>query len=244
MSKLVAGVGTAIIAGLLLVGCSKSTSPGGTAPVLKAPTFAGPSSTSATADTSQGAATAKQYASLFNAYVTGYLGFYTANGGTQSGNTWTWTYTQIQGFTATWSATSSSNGYNWKLVYNGTLTSGGSSETFSNWTVLNGNETTDGKSGSWTLYYVNSTIAAYAVTWSTSSTGTLTGTIIVNDTTGAQVAKQVFTNNTDKSGELVVYEGPASGAVQVLDVKWTSTGSGTWTSFDPTTGETNSGSWS
>ncbi len=224
-----------------VAGCSKSssTSGGGTAPTLTAPTFSGPKSNSSTADTSVGYLMANSTASLFNATASGYLGYYSGQSGSQNGGNWTWTYS-VQGFTATWTATSTSSGYDWKLVYNGTLSGSGSSQTFNNWTVINGSESSDGKTGSWTIYYPNTTIAGYQVTWSTNSSGTLTGTIVANDTTGALQAKYVFTNNSDKSGELKMY----TGTQLTLDATWTSSGSGQYTEWDEHGNLVASGSWS
>jgi hypothetical protein len=238
MLNLLKSAGVFVAMALLLAGCSKSsTSTGGTAPKLAAPTFSGPSSTSSTADTSSGAIYAKSVASLFNATSSTYMGFFAGNG-TQSGNTWSWTYT-YGGFTATWSATSSSSGYDWKLVYNGVQ----DNVTFSNWTALSGSETTDGKSGSWTIFYPPTTVAAYQLTWSTGSDGTLTGTIQVNnDTTGSVEYKQVFTNKTDKSGELVVYYG--SGPQKEWDIIWNADGSGSYTMWDEQNNAVASGTWS
>ena len=225
---------------IFLASCSKSssTSPG-TAPTLTAPTFAGPNTTSPTADTSIGASTAKEAALIFNATTAAYLGYYTGTG-VYANNTWKWSYS-VQGFTATWTATSGSNGYDWKLVYNGTLASNSGSTTFNNWTVVSGNESTDGKTGSWTIYYPNTTIVGFQVSWSTSSSGTLTGTIVGNDSTGTQEDKYVYTNNADKSGELVLY----TGTVETLDVVWASDGSGHYTEWDDThTNIVATGTWS
>ncbi len=236
MLNFLKSAGVLAVAALLLAGCSKSssTSSGGTAPTLAAPTFTGPSSTSASADTSFGATYANSVAGLFNATSAAYLGFYSGNG-TQSGNTWTWTYSQ-GGFTATWSATASGSSYDWKLVYNGTL----EGVNYSNWTALSGTETTDGKTGNWAIYYPPTTVVAYQVTWSTASNGTLTGTIVANDSTGAEQLKYEFTNNSDKSGELKIYTG---GTVLTLDVTWTSTGSGQWIEYDDQGVEIGAGSW-
>jgi hypothetical protein len=239
MLNFLKSAGVLVAMALLLASCSKSssTSSGGTAPTLAAPTFSGPSSTSATSDTSAGAIYAKSVASLFNATSATYMGYFAGNG-KQSGNTWSWTYT-YGGFTATWSATSSSSGYDWKLVYNGV--EGG--VTFSNWTALSGSETTDGKSGSWTIFYPPTTVAAYQLTWSTASNGTLTGTIVVNnDTTGSVELKQVFTNNTDKSGELVVYYG--NGPQEEYDIIWNADGSGHYTMWDEQGVVVANGTWS
>ncbi len=233
------GVAILLILAAFIAGCSKSSSTSsGTAPTLTSPTFSGPSSTSASADTSAGAIAAKSSASIFNATAASYLGYY-SGAGKQNGSSWTWTYT-IQSFTATWTATSSSSGYNWSLVYNGTLSSNGSSATFNNWTAINGSESSDGKTGSWTIYYPNTTIVADNVSWSTSSSGTLTGTIIANDTTGTLQAKYVFTNNSDKSGEVKIY----TGTQLTLDATWTSSGSGQYTEWDDQGNLISNGSWS
>ncbi len=238
MSNFLKSAGVLVAMALLLASCSKSssTSSGGTAPKLTAPVFSGPSSTSSTADTSYGAVYAKSVASLFNATSGTYMGYFIGNG-TQIGNTWSWTDTS-SGFAATWSATSSSNGYDWKLVYNGVE----GNLTYTNWTALSGSETTDGKSGSWTIFYPPTTVAAYQLSWSTASNGTLTGTIVVyNDTTGSVAAKQVFTNNTDKSGELIVYYG--NGPAEEYDIIWNADGSGHYTMWDEQGTVVANGTW-
>lgn len=226
-----------LTAAVLVAGCSKSSSPtgpSGSAPKLNAPTFSGPTSTSASADTSQGAQEAKSKAELFSATAQGFLGYYSGNA-TQSNNGWSWTY--ISGsFKATWTATSGSSGYNWKLVYNGTL----GSATYTEWTALDGYESTDGKSGNWNIYYTNTTVVAYQVSWSTDASGVLTGTVVINDSTGTMAYKDVFTSRPDKSGELKEYIGTSL----VWDVIWNSDGSGHYTEWDYT-GATvvASGSW-
>ncbi len=227
-----------LVSGFLIAGCSSkssTTGPGSTAPQLKAPQFKGPSSTSASADTSAGAQMALAAAAEFNALSSGFMAYYVGSG-THAGNSWTWTYSD-SGLVATWTATTSSNGYNWSLVFNGT--SGGT--TYNNSTLLSGTESTDGKSGNWTFYYPNSTTPEAVANWSTDGSGNLTGTILEYNTSGTLTAKWVFTDNVDKSGELVIY----TDNVLTWDVKWNSNGSGTWVAYDPSTGgESNSGSWS
>jgi hypothetical protein len=226
MSKFKSRGGILFLVMLFIAGCSKSsntaTGNNSTAPTLKSPTFVGPSSTSSTADTSLGYQVATSTASLFNVTAQSYLRFYTGNG-MQSGNSWTWTYS-AQGFTAIWTATSSPNGYKWTLVYNGTL----GNITYNKWTALSGTESTDGKTGSWTIYYPNTAIVGYQVNWSTDISGVVSGTIVGNDSTGTLNAKYVFTNNPDKSGELVIYDHTA----KTFDIKWTSSGSGSYTEWD------------
>lgn len=240
MVKFLRSAGILAAMALLLASCSKSssTSPQ-TAPKLTAPTFSGPVPTTPPSDTSSGYAGyayATGVAGLFNATSQGYLGLYTGSG-TQSGNTWTWTYS-ANGLSATWTATLNGSNYDWKLVETGT--EGGVPVT--NWTALSGTESTDGKSGTWTLYYPPAAVIAYQVSWSTSSTGVLTGTIVANDTTGAQQLKYDFTENPDKSGELKVYYG--TGAQMVWDVIWNADGSGHYTEWDDTGTVVATGTWS
>jgi hypothetical protein len=237
MLRKLTNIGVVLMLAALVAGCSKSSSTTGnnsTAPTLKAPVFAGPSSTSASADTSVGAVEATSVASLFNSTASGYLGYATGTG-TQNGNTWTWTYS-YGGFTATWTATSSSSGYNWKLVYNGTE----GDVTYSNWTVISGSESTDGKTGNWTIYNANTTIAVFQISWSTNSSGTLTGTIVANDDQGNLQYRYLFTNNADKSGSLIIY----TGTVETLDATWTSSGSGQYTEWNTDGTVADNGTWS
>lgn len=241
MSKTFKNVSLFLILGILVAGCSKSGSsgstvgPGSSAPQLKTPQFKGPSSTSATADTSQGALMATTTAAEFNALSSGFMAFYTGNS-THSGNSWTWTYTE-NGLKGTWTALSSSTGYNWSFVENGTS----GSVTYNNWTALSGTESSDGKTGSWTFYYTNTDTPEAVASWTTDGSGNLTGTILEYNASGTQTGKWIFTDNSDNSGELKIY----IENVLTWDVKWSSNGSGTWVEYDPNTGATvNSGSWS
>ncbi len=242
MVKFLRSAGVLVAMALLLASCSKSssTSPSGTAPTLTAPTFSGPVTSTPPSDTSSGYAGyayATGVATLFNETSAGFMNYFKGNAA-QSGNSWTWSSTS-GGFTATWTATSSSSGYDWKLVYNGVL----GNVTFSNWTALSGSESTDGKSGSWTIFYPPTTVPVYQLSWSTASNGTITGTILANnDTTGAVESKQVFTNNPDKSGELVVYYG--NGPQKEFDIIWNADGSGHYTMWDDQGNVAANGTWS
>ena len=233
-------IGILFLTAMFMAGCSKSSSPtgpGNTAPTLSAPTFAGPDS-SASADTSSGARTADSIATVFNFTAGGYLSLFTGLSGSQSGNTWTWKHTYTIGGNVTWTATSSSSGYDWKLVEDGTTPGG----TFSNWIALNGSESTDGKTGNWVIYYPNSIQAADSVAWSTDASGILTGTVELYGPTGALLETLAFTNNkVSHSGELVIYVGAESPVLKVLDVNWTASG-GTWTEYYAGT-VVNTGHW-
>ncbi len=241
MSEIVTRVLTLLILGTFVAGCSKSSGPGGTigpgtaAPQLKTPQFKGPGSASATADTSQGALLATTTADEFNALSAGFMAFYTGNGA-HSGNSWTWTYTD-NGLTGKWTATSSSTGYNWGFVENGTA----GSITYNDWTALSGTESSDGKSGSWTFYHTDTDTPEAVANWTTDGSGNLTGTILEYNASGNQTGKWIFTDNADNSGELKMY----TGNTLTWDIRWISSGSGTWVEYDQNTGAAvNSGSWS
>ncbi|HUI31438.1 MAG TPA: hypothetical protein VLX91_14610 [Candidatus Acidoferrales bacterium] len=240
MLKNLTRVTLVLMLAVLVASCSKSsTSSNNTPPTLTAPTFAGPSSTSPTADTSFGAQTAVSVAGLFNATSASYLGFMTGTS-TQNNGTWTWTATN-NGTTATWTATAGSSGYDWKLVVSGTWSSNGTNVTVSNWTAISGHESSDGKNGNWTAYFPGTTLVEFTITWTTDAGGNMSGTIVLNDDTGAQQGKYVFTDNKDKSGELVVY----TGTVETADIVWLSNGSGHYTEWDDTgTNVIATGTWS
>ncbi len=224
MLKILSRVGMLFLAAMFLASCSKSsTGNNGTAPALKAPVFAGPLDSSASAQSNLGCQIARGTAEDFNAVSEGYLGLYAGNG-TQSGSSWTWSTTFPTGGTAKWTATSSSSGYDWSLVENGATPDGN----FSNWTALNGSESSDGKTGNWTAYYPPSSVIQFQIAWSTDNSGNLTGTVTENDSTGSLAYKFVFTDNADKSGELIEY----TGTVKTLDVTWESNGSGKYSAWD------------
>ncbi|MFZ1080389.1 MAG: hypothetical protein WAO19_00520 [Candidatus Kryptoniota bacterium] len=237
MVRFLSRVGILVLAAMFVAGCSKSSSTGNnsTAPALKAPTFAGPSSTSTTADTSAGYLYASTYANIFTAYSESFTEYFVGTG-TQSGNSWTWTET-ANGITGTWTATSTSSGYNWSLVLNGS----NGTTTYNNFTIVSGTESTNGSSGSWTLYYENETTAEFGVTWSTDANGVVTGTIVSNDSSGTAVQKDVITENPNKSGELKEYAG---GTVLTWDIIWNANGSGSYTEWNTDGTVEATGTWS
>jgi hypothetical protein len=222
---------------LFIFGCSSDDNPAsnsGTAPGAPAVQVSGPSGTS----TDQHALMARQYAMVVNGFAS-YASAYGQAGGTQNGNTWTWSATQGT-FSYTMTAVKESNGsYSWKLVLNGTPQ--GSPDGYDNWTAMEGSTSADGKSGSWTIYQVNSTIKAAYFIFSTDANGTLTADLTAYNDRGVEEGKYVFINNTDGSGELSFYDG----TVRVLKVTWIANGSGSWWTYNSTTGaETGTGTWS
>jgi hypothetical protein len=217
-------VGMVLLLAGIIAGCSKSSNNGGTAPELVAPVFAGPDS-DITAAPCYAAYLADSCAMAFNVPAAQYLSLLSGLNGSQSGGTWSWTGTK-NGVTVTWTATPASEGYNWKLVENGPS----AGITFDNWTALSGYETTDGKNGSWMLYYPNTSSPLDSVSWSTATSGVLSGTVFVYNPLQGTVAETLeFTNDkANKSGELKIYLGAPSAASRVWDITWTASG-GTWT---------------
>lgn len=225
----------AVIA-FLAAGCSKSSSPtssNNTPPKLTTPTFTGPN----TKSDSAGAIEAGNFIAGVNFYAAlaeGYL----AGNPTQNGNTWTGTATQGQ-LTITWTATAlSDTGYTWKVVFNGPT----DSVTYNNWTFLQGTTSSDGKYGSFTLYQPNTTKILSLFSWSTDASGNVPVDIKQYSTDGVTLVEEIkITDNADKSGEMDLY----TGTVLTFKATWTSTGSGQWWDYDPSTGtQTYHGVWS
>ena len=147
---------------------------------------------------------------------------------------WQWTVT-AQGITVTLKAVEGSDGsVSWTLTLNGTDPQTG--DTYNNWVAMTGTTSADGKSGSFTIYEENSTTVAVTATWSTNEAGTTTVTIETPD--GDSWA---ITSNADGSGTMVIKEN----GKKTYEASWNSASAGTWTSYNPETGEqTGSGSWS
>ncbi len=239
MRKHLLQVAAFLTAAVILYGCSKSSSttnpPSSTAPTIPSVTFSGPTTTSS----DQYAQMTKSYALMFNglsSYFTAYQGLHAA----QNGNTWSWTYSNpATNFTGTLTVTQqSSGGYSWKLVLNG-KESATDTVTYNNWTAMTGTTSSDGKSGSWTIYNENTAIIAALYTWSTSSSGTLTGTLKSYSNTGTLEATITVTNNPDKSGEVDIY----SGTTLVFKATWIANGSGQWWTYDNSGTQTGTGTW-
>lgn len=241
MRRRLVGLYAIVLAASFIGGCSKSsngTNPTGpgttTAPHLATPTFTGPNTTS----DSLGAIEAKSLSATMNFQVAFAESFQTGQA-KQNGSTWSWTYhSSTSSFTATWSAVKQSDGsYSWSLVFNGQT----DSVTYNNWTFLKGTTSSDGKSGNCTIYYSNTSSIGIQFNWTTASNGTVTGTVLVYNASGAVTEKVVITNNTDKSGEVDVY----TGAQMTFKATWQSNGSGQWWEYDPSSGaQVYYGTWS
>ncbi len=227
----------ALIVGL--GGCSKKTdNPAGpvnsTAPSFPTVTFKGPNTNSSDPNVSiiQG------YVSLGNAY-SNYFNVFAGTNATQSGNTWTWSETNGNE-SVTFSMTKQSSGsYSWKWVVNGTDQSSG--RTYNNKTFFEGTVGADGKSGEWKVYQDTTSLLAADFVWATNSSGTLSGTLSIYQDDGSTVEeKYQIANNSDGSGEVDLY----SGTILVYKATWQTNGSGTWITYDSTTGaQTGTGTW-
>ncbi|MHB8581445.1 MAG: hypothetical protein ACYDA4_16495, partial [Ignavibacteriaceae bacterium] len=186
-----------------------------------------------------------QYAQITESYVLSFKEFssYTtafANmSAAQNGNTWTWTY-KYNTLTETMTTTQNSDGsYSWKVVFNGQASSN-DTVYYTNWTLLQGTTSADGKNGTWTIYYENTTIMLAEYNWNTSSGGVLTGTLKTYDN-GDNVQSSInVVNNLDGSGSVEDY----TGTVLIFKSVWQANGSGQWWTYDSGTGgQVGTGSW-
>ncbi|MCL5020782.1 MAG: hypothetical protein M1339_03785 [Bacteroidetes bacterium] len=224
-----------LMIGLIIAGCSKSSSPtssSSTPPQLNHPTFTGP----VTASDSLGATTAQGIAleiglesSLATSFMTGHP--------TQNGNTWSWT-SSSNGVTETWTGTVESDGsYQWALTFNGKT----DTANYSNWVWIKGTTSKSGSTGSFSVNNTNTTNPYLEFSWTTASDSTVTATVQNLDSTGTVQSTINLINNPDKSGELDEYEGTS---VLVFKATWQSNGSGNWQQLDPSTGTWYYSSWS
>ncbi len=225
----------ALILGFTVAGCKKDSTTTGpstqkpTAPVI---TVTGPKTQSSDTHALQ----AQSYAGMVNGFA-GFAQPYAQMPGTQNGNVWTYTYT-VGTFTVTMTATVATNGdAAWKLVYNGTEP--GDTTVFHNWVAMEGTTTADGKSGNWKIYYLNSTVLEALFTFSTNAAGAVTSELAVYDEHSVLQAKYKFINNKDGSGELDLY----TGTTLIQKITWTSTGSGSWWTYDNNGNQTGHDVW-
>jgi hypothetical protein len=224
-----------LVTALLVGGCSKNesspTEPAAQTPTLPLVTFKGPNTTS----TDIHAQMAQSYIQAMNAYTTAFTP-YAGLPATQTGNTWTWSYS-VGTFTITFTGTLQPDGsYQWKMVMNGLDPS--DSTLYNNWTATTGTTSGDGKNGSWNIYDVNTTSLVAKYEWATSSNNVLTGTLTAYSN-GTEVGKTVVVNNPDGSGELNEY----TGTVLTYRSVWQANGSGQWWTYDLSGTQTGTGTW-
>ncbi len=167
--SLLIGLSLVLIVALVFSGCEKkgTTEPSVTPPTIPTVQFSSPS-----ASGDQCTQTAYSYVQIANA-MSLYTMMFAGQTPTRNGDIWTWQVTQGS-LTVRVNATITSTGLQWQMIFNGTDPS--DSTVYNNWVALQGTSSTDGKSGSWTIYDDNTTVIAAQFVWETSSAGVLTGT--------------------------------------------------------------------
>jgi hypothetical protein len=221
---------------LTFAGCSKSSNPtgsaGGTSPTIPAITLH-----TAIPDTSSSpyAQSALGQINLANSY-TGLTAAFMALPSSNSGNTWTWSYS-VGGLTETFTATKLGDGsftYQWSL--NGT----GGGHTYSNWVYWQGSSNAAGTSGQWTINGGPTDSSYVTYVWSTDASGNVTATLTTYSSASSISAKIIITANADKSGNIMEYDGPST---LVAKWVWLTTGHGTYYTYPSPGGSTPVGSW-
>jgi hypothetical protein len=220
---------------LLIASCSKKesspTEPEGPAPSIPVVTFKGPNTNSSDVQ----AMTVKSYVSAMNTYTMIFTPFMALQGA-QSGNTWTWTYTD-RTLTVKFTATRQGDGsYTWKMVLNGPDPDN-SNVVYNNWTAIEGTTGADGKNGNWKIYEDNKTILAAEYIWTTSN-NVLTGTLKVYSS-GTLSDQTIVINNPDGTGELREYQG----TILIFKAVWQANGSGQWWTYNLSGQQTGTGTW-
>ncbi|HEX2865615.1 MAG TPA: hypothetical protein VHO03_01160 [Ignavibacteriales bacterium] len=228
-----------LLLSLVITSCSKKddnpTGPeaSGTAPTFPTITFKGPNTSST--DT---------YATQTNSVITAFNGFpqmlsgpFSAVKPSSEGGDWKWVVSPGNGATETFYATKNSDGsFTWRLILNGKVDA--DEDAYNNWKAVDGYTSADGKNGNWKIYKPNTTSTVAEFSWTTNSSGTLTGTIIEYD--GSTVSsKMEVVNNADNSGSLKQY---GANAVLEFQSSWKADGSGEWHSYNNGV-EDNHGNW-
>jgi len=224
-----------LFASVLITSCSKKddnpAAPGETAPGIPSVSFKGPN----TSSTDQFAQQTKSIVTSFNAYPMLFSGMFASVKPSGGGNNWNWVLSPGNGATETFTGTKNSDGsYSWKLVFNGTV----DDVSYNNFKAMDGHTSADGKSGNWRIYEDNTTTLVAEFSWTTSSSGVLSGNLIEYD--GPDISGQMtVVNNTDNSGELKIY---GQNSEMQFNSTWKADGTGEWHSYDNGL-ETTNGNW-
>ncbi len=220
-------------------GCSKKSSP--TAPQSTTPpTFPtlvlkGPNTNST--DT-YAVKTKTDIANLNSTVSSPYIALLLAVTPVHNGNTWTWTLAEGTFSITAVATTQTDSGNVWTVKLNGTAP--GDTVAYSNWTFLSGTSSADGKNGNFDTFEPNTTTLASTAVWTTSPSAQLVATLSAFSQ-GTLAGKSIVTNNADGSGEL----DESAGSILAFKSTWVSAGSGTWWTYDASTGaQTGTGTWS
>jgi antitoxin component YwqK of YwqJK toxin-antitoxin module len=104
-----------------------------------------------------------------------------------------------------------------------------------------GTTSADGKNGSWTFFEPGHTGKTEDYTYSTDASGVLTGTWYIYNSNGTLGEKIVIVNNPDTSGRVEDY---SNGTVMSYKSVWAANGSGTWYTYNSTSGvQSGTGTW-
>lgn len=225
-----------ILISFLVASCSKKednpAAPEEKAPGMPSVTFEGPNTNSS----DQYALMTKSSVAAFNFFPQMLSSAFSAATPKNSNGDWQWVVSSGTGGSETMTATKKSDGsYYWALIFNGNL----SNKIYNNFKALEGTTSADGKSGSWKVFEDNSSTVAGEFTWSTNSSGVLTGTLLDYGSNGTVSQKVELTNKADKSGELRMYD---DNNVLTFRSAWNADGTGTWHVYENGVEKTN-GNW-
>lgn len=150
----------------------------------------------------------------------------------------TWVRKFVEGpITAVLTATQLSDGtFSWKLTLNGT----NDTVTYNNWLALEGTSSADGRIGTWKLFRNNTNILTGDYSWQTNTDNSTTITVREYQADGNVRSKIEATENTDKSGQVLVY------FLSNLSFKalWAADGTGQWWTYDSSGNIRHQGTWS
>ncbi len=187
------------------------------------------------------AAQAVMWAGMVNSF-SAYSSYFSPPQGTKSllktndDGSWTYTWT-VDSLVITLLYEQNAESISWKVTLNG---SDSQSETvYVNWTMLEASQTTDGSSGTITMYDDNSTDIIFTLTWSKDSDGTENYEYI-NPADGG--GKIVFTVHPENSGDVQMYNHLDGQYIVWMKVAWTASG-GEWWEYDEQGNVSNHGSF-
>jgi len=227
---------TAISLLVLLSSCSNNNNPISTQnqqpKELNAPTVSIPDAMVNSQDAN--AKTAVEYINLINDFKS-YLPYFTPPVSSKFNDLageWTWTDGSLS---ITLTETNVNGKANWTVKLNGT----DGKFNYDNWIVATAEETDDNNSGHIIVFKPVTDEMLGQLDWVVDASGKVIFNVV-------ELGKNInveFTSYPDQSGELKIYISVGGISLLQYKVKWTSSGSGQWWSYDNTGTEAGSGSW-
>lgn len=181
------------------------------------------------------AQTAVSYINLLKSFKN-YLTYFTPSAGSNFNSTageWTWTEGSL---TITLIEKNNDGKANWIVKLTGT----DGKFNFSDWTIATAEETDDNNNGHIVVYKPVTKNMLGQWDWHVDDQGKVSFSAFDFD----KNVKTELSVNPDQSGELKIYISVKGFSLLQYKVKWTSSGSGQWWSYDNTGKEVGSGSWS